>query len=131
METTNLEKQGIISCNEIFTEENGSKVMRLVDYDLSGLKFLIETGGIDFIIDGLKDLYDDLVLETLKSLENHESKSGISENNPNFSDQMFVLNALRELFEEAKENTYSKKLKDYPIVKERNNDRNYLSAIQN
>ena len=114
METkTKKEQKAVLTCEELIQSEPGAPITkrRLIDYDLSPQKRIIECGGIDELIETLKTLHNDIVESSLMSFE--KGKHGIFENNPDLVEQLFVIKTLADCFDEIRSETYQ--LKNYPV----------------
>lgn len=107
------QQKAVLTCEELIQDEPGAPITkkRLIDYDLSPLKNIIECGGIDELIETLRTLHNDIVESSLISFEKGEH--GIFENNPDLVDQLFYIKAIADCFDEIESKTYQ--LKSYPV----------------
>lgn len=106
-------RKPILTCEELIQSEPDAPITtrRLINYDLTPLKDVIECGGIDDLIDTLRTLHNDLVEATLISYEN--GKHGIFENNPDLVEQLFYIKTIADRFDEIRMETYQ--LKDFAV----------------
>jgi hypothetical protein len=107
------EQKAMLTCEELIQDEPGTPITkrRLIDYYLFPLKRIIESGGIDDLINTLRTLHNDIVEASLASFEKGEH--GIFENNPELVEQLFYIKAIADCFDEIRSETYQ--LRNYPV----------------
>lgn len=110
---TRTHQKAVLTCEEMIQSEPGTPITkrRLIDYDLSPLRDIIESGGIEELINAFKTLHDDIVTSSLMSFS--QGKYGIFENNPDLVNQLFYIKTVAECFDEIRMETYQ--LKNYPV----------------
>jgi hypothetical protein len=107
------QQNAVLTCEELIQDEPGAPITkrRLIDYDLSPLKDIIECGGIGVLIETLRTLHNDIVEASLSSFDKGEH--GIFENNPDLVEQLFYIKKIADTFDDIRSETYQ--LKSYPV----------------
>jgi hypothetical protein len=105
-------QKAVVFCDEIITEGNTRKRLK-VEYNLRPITEIIEFGGIDHVIDSLREIQFKYSLLALEAYESTDENLQVDNELPG---QLFFLKLMTECFEIIKNETYQRK--DWPVVQE-------------